>query len=327
MQSKINRRRDMLGVLALAALAPGVIHAQSRSPFPTKPITIIVSAAAGGSVDVSARIVGEKLSQILHVPVVIDNRPGAGGHIGGGIVAKASPDGYTLLCSSGSVLVSGVYRNLTYNPFQDLTPIGMLVSATFLLVTGNQTKFGTLQELIAYGNANPGKLYFASSGTGNSTHIGAEMLSRMTGIKAIHVPYKGSVGALTDLVGGRVDFMIDNKASSLPQISGGKLKALGVTSPKRIAELPNVPAVAELVPGYRLEGWNGLFAPQGTPTDVIEKLTVALKKALNDPQVASKMAASVGDARYLSPEETRTFMLQDQARLAKVVTEANIHAE
>jgi tripartite-type tricarboxylate transporter receptor subunit TctC len=316
--------RRTLGAVAVASTLSSLVGTARAEQYPSKPIRMIVPNDPGGSVDISARIVLPRMGQLLGQTFVVDNRPGAGGHIGAAQAARAAPDGYTLLCSSGSVLLSGVYRNLPYDPINDFRPIGMLVTAGFVLVVPASSPHKTLQQLIDFGRANPGKLSFGSSGTGNSTHIGAEMLSMMTGMKTVHVPYKGSVGALTDLVGGRIDFMIDNKASSMAQLKSGATLALGVTPLKRLPELPDVPAIGEIVPGFQLEGWNGLFAPKATSTAIVEQVSAALKTALAEPAVAQAMADAVGDARYLGPAETAQYMEGDHERLSKVVKAANI---
>jgi tripartite-type tricarboxylate transporter receptor subunit TctC len=324
MKSAIFRIAATVATFNAFALFAVSAQAQSAAAYPSKPITMIVSAASGGVVSITARGVQQPMSEVLGQPIVVEDRPGAGGHIGNALVAKAQPDGYTILASAGAVLLSGVYRNLPYDPIRDLIPIGMVASSGFILVVPGNSRFKTLQDLIAYARANPGKLNFASTSTGNSTHIGAEMLGMMTNSKMTHIPYKGSVGALTDVIGGRVDFLIDNKASSLPHIKSGAVRALGVTAPKRSADLPNVPAIGEIVPGYQIEGWTGLFAPKGTDKAVIDKLTAALKSALSNPAIAQKVSELVGEARYMAPAELAQFMQQDHARLSKVVNAANI---
>jgi tripartite-type tricarboxylate transporter receptor subunit TctC len=315
--------RYLLAILLLSALLSSPMTS-AQQVYPSRPITMVVSAAAGGVVDITLRAIQPRLSELLGQLVIIDNRPGAGGHIGAALAAKAPTDGYTILGSAGSVLLSGVYRNLAYDPVNDFTPIGMVASAGFLLVVPGSSPFKNLQELIAFGKANPGKLNFGSTGTGNSTHIGSEMLSMMTGIKTIHVPYKGSVGALADLIGGRIDFLIDNRASSLQHIKAGSIRALGATSQKREADLENVPTIGEVVPGYQIEGWTGIFAPKGTDKAIVDKLSSALKTALSDPVLAKKVSELVGEAKYMAPAELSKFMQQDHERLKKVVNAANI---
>lgn len=323
MNPRSTTRRALLGTCVALLCAP-VIASGQTAEYPQKPITMVVSAAAGGVVDITARSIQQRMGELLGTSIVIDNRPGAGAHIGNAVVAKAVPDGYTILASAGSVLVSGVVRNISYDPIKDLTPIGMVASSAFILVVPANSPFKTLDDMVAYGKAHPNQLNFGSTGVGNSTHIGAEMLSLLTGMKATHVPYKGSAAALTDLIGGRIDFLVDNKASSLSHIRSGALRALGVTSPGRSADLPDVPAIGEVVPGYEIEGWTGLFAPGGTDPEILRTLSDALKRTLEDPVLAAKVSELVGEARYLSASELLQYMERDRARLGKVVTAANI---
>jgi len=323
MNPRSTTRRALLGTCVALLCAP-VIASGQTAEYPQKPITMVVSAAAGGVVDITARSIQQRMGELLGTSIVIDNRPGAGAHIGNAVVAKAVPDGYTILASAGSVLVSGVVRNIPYDPVKDLTPIGMVASSAFILVVPANSPFKTLDDMVAYGKAHPNQLNFGSTGVGNSTHIGAEMLSLLTGMKATHVPYKGSAAALTDLIGGRIDFLVDNKASSLSHIRSGALRALGVTSPGRSADLPDVPAIGEVVPGYEIEGWTGLFAPGGTDPKILQTLSDALKRTLEDPVLAAKVSELVGEARYLSASELLQYMERDRARLGKVVTAANI---
>ncbi|NYT22909.1 tripartite tricarboxylate transporter substrate binding protein [Alcaligenaceae bacterium] len=323
MNPRSTTRRALLGTCVALLCAP-IIASGQTAEYPQKPITMVVSAAAGGVVDITARSIQQRMGELLGTSIVIDNRPGAGAHIGNAVVAKAVPDGYTILASAGSVLVSGVVRNISYDPIKDLTPIGMVASSAFILVVPANSPFKTLDDMVAYGKAHPNQLNFGSTGVGNSTHIGAEMLSLLTGMKATHVPYKGSAAALTDLIGGRIDFLVDNKASSLSHIRSGALRALGVTSPGRSADLPDVPAIGEVVPGYEIEGWTGLFAPGGTDPKILQTLSDALKRTLEDPVLAAKVSELVGEARYLSASELLQYMERDRARLGKVVTAANI---
>uniref|UniRef100_UPI003F498FDA Bug family tripartite tricarboxylate transporter substrate binding protein n=1 Tax=Cupriavidus necator TaxID=106590 RepID=UPI003F498FDA len=313
----------------LIGLAPVLTtHAGAAvDPYPNKPIQLVIPNVAGGAVDVSARALLPRMSALLGQPIVPDNRPGAGGHLGNAIAARSSPTGYTILACSGSVLLSGVYRNLTYNPIADFTPIGMFATGAFLLVVPTSSRFHTVADLVAFAKANPGKLNYASTGTGNSSHIAGEMLNMMAGVSTTHVPYKGSAPALTDVIAGQVDFLFDNRASSLPQVRAGKLRALAVTSAERMPELPNVPTVGETLHGYQMEGWIGLFAPAGTDPTIVGKLSDSLRKSLSDPAVAAKVAELVGDARYMSPTALARFMREDQARLQKVVKAANISVQ
>lgn len=320
MFSKKIHRRACIGILALSAA-----HLSWAQPYPTKPISLVVPLLAGGAVDAAARTLQPTLSQELGVPVVVENKPGAGGQLGNSFVARSAPDGYTALIATGSTLFSGVYRKLDYDPDQ-LIPVALVATAGLLLVVPKNSPFQSLEKLIAYGKAHPGKLNYASPGTGNSSHIGSEMLKMLTGVEANHVPYRGSNPALTDLIGERVDFMLDNKASSLEHIRAGRLRALGATA-KRLAELPDVPAISEVVPNFHIEGWIGIFLPKGTDPAVVNKLSSAIQATMTDPKVLAKLSAQLGEGKLMQGTELRQFIAQDRQRLRQVVEHAHIRAD
>ncbi len=312
-------------LLATAAALPWAgAHAQA---FPARPLTMLVPSTAGGVVDIAGRHVQPGMAADLGQPVVVENRPGGGGHIAAAAVARAAPDGYTVLCSAGSILISGIVRNLPYAPMTDLAPVARLTLGGFLLLVPKDSPFATLADLIAYGRANPGKLMYASTSVGNSTHIGGEMLSLFTGMKATHVPYKGNVQALSDLATGQVHYSIDSRAPALPMIRAGKVRVLAVTSAERAPDYPDLPAIAEQVPGYGLEGWVGVFAPRRTPPDVVARLAESIRRTLADPAVARRMAESGSDPAFLGPDACARFMAADHARVNRVVREANITAD
>lgn len=312
-------------LLAAAAAAPWV-GARAQA-WPARPLSILVPSTAGGVVDISARIVQPGLAADLGQPVVVENRPGGGGHIAAGAVARAAPDGYTLLCSAGSILVSGIVRNLPYAPMTDLVPACRLTVGGFLLLVSASSPFRNLAELIAHGRANPGKLTYASTSIGNSTHIGGEMLSLLAGMKAVHVPYKGNVQALTDVASGRVDFSIDSRPPALPLIRGGQMRVLAVTNTERQPDFPDLPAIAEQVPGYGIEGWTGLFAPSRTPQPVIDRIAEAARRTLADPAVIQRSKDNGSEPGFLGPRDALAFMRMDHERVNRVVREANITAD
>lgn len=315
-------RRTLL--MTAAALPLGTARAQA---WPVRPITVVVPSTPGGVVDISARLVQPGLMAGLGQTVVVDNRPGAGGHIAGRAVARAAADGYTVLCSAGSILVSGVIRNLSYSPMTDLTPVCRLTLGGFVLLVSANSPYRTLADLIARGRAEPGKLTYASTSVGNSTHIGGEMLSLLAGMKAVHVPYKGNVQALADVAAGRVDFSIDSRPPALPLIRGGQLRALAVTNTERQPDFPDLPAIAEQLPGYGIEGWTGLFAPARTPLPLIDKIADAARRALSDPAVIQRSKDNGSEPAFLGPAEAAAFMKMDHERLNRVVREANIQAD
>jgi len=314
-------------IATASALALASVAAKAQSAWPTRPVTVLVPSTAGGVVDISARTVQPGLSSDLGVSVVVENRPGGGGHIAAAAVARATPDGYTLLCSAGSILVSGIVRNLPYSPMSDLVPVCRLTLGGFLLLVSSQSPYKSLADLIAYGKANPGKLTFASTSVGNSTHIGGEMLSLLTGMKAVHVPYKGNVQALTDVAAGRVDFSVDSRPPALPLIRGGQLRVLAVTNTERQSDYPQLPAIAEQVPGYGIEGWTGLFAPAKTRPEIVARIAEAARRTLSDPAVIQRSRDGGAEPAFLAPEAALAFMRLDHERVNRVVREANITAD
>ena len=269
-----------------AALAAFATLAHAQTPYPTKPIRIVVPFPAGGTTDILARAVAQRLTETLGQPVVVDNRPGAGGNIGAELVAKAAPDGYTLLMGTVGThaINASLYAKMPYDHVRDFAPVILVAGVPNVLVINPALPVNSVQELIAYGKANPGKLNFASSGNGTSIHLSAELFKTMTGVQMAHVPYKGSAPALVDLMGGQVQLMFDNLPSALPQIKAGKLKALAVTSAQRSSALPDVPTVIESgLPGFEASSWFGLLAPAGTPKDIIAKLNGEVAKWLATP--------------------------------------------
>lgn len=319
MSLKLNRRTVLAGMAALPLMG----HAED---FPTRTITIVVASAPGGIIDVIGRTLGNAISENLKTTVVVENKPGGAGHIGASFVAKSKPDGYTLLSTSGATLTSGVVRNLNYDPVKDLVPVARVIVTPVILVVAADSPYKSVSDLVAAAKAKPGSVFFGSTNAGNSTHIGGEMLNVMTGMGATHVPYKGSAPALQDLIGGRIQFMFDTRPSTMPLVEGGKLRILAVSSQQRQKDLPNVPTVAETVPGFELEGWGGLFAPAATPLPVLEKLAAAQKSAIESPEFAKRLRMA-GDIAYLPPVPARAYMMEDHERVSKIVQAANIRVD
>ena len=304
-----------------AAFAAGV----SAQAYPTKPIRIVVPFPAGGTTDVLARAAAQKLAETLGQPAVVDNRPGAGGNIGAELVAKSAPDGYTLLMGTvGTHAINpGLYPKLPYDHVKDFAPVILVAGVPNVLVINPALPVNSVQELIAYAKANPGKLNFASSGNGTSIHLSAELFKTMAGVQMTHVPYKGSAPALQDLVGGQVQLMFDNLPSSLALIKGGKLKALAVTSATRAAALPDVPTLAESgLPGFEASSWFGLLAPTGTPPPVIARLNGEIAKWLATPEAKEKLLAQGANAAGGTPEDFARFITAETAKWQKVVKES-----
>jgi tripartite-type tricarboxylate transporter receptor subunit TctC len=317
---KSNLQRFVAG-LCLGVLA-SLAWAQS---YPAKPIRLVVPFPAGGTTDILARAVAQRLTDDWGQPVVVDNRPGAGGNIGTELVAKAAPDGYTL--EMGTVgthaINASLYAKLPYDPVKDFAPVILVAGVPNVLVVNPAVPATTLQELIAYAKANPGKLNFASPGNGTSGHLCGELFKVMAGVQMAHVPYKGSAPALHDLIGGQVQLMFDNLPSALPQIKAGKLRALAVTSTTRAPALPDVPTLAEAgVPGYAAASWFGLFAPAGTPPAVVAKVNTAVAHWLASPEAKEKLLAAGADPAGGSPEDFARHVAAEATKWAKVVRES-----
>ncbi len=319
-----SRRQFAMGLLATAALSSGLATttAQAQPAFPSRPLSIIVPFAAGGATDILARIVGQALSTEIGQSVIIENRPGAGGNIGGQLAAKANPDGHTLFMGAvGTHAINpSLYKKMPYDPIKDLAPLTRVANVPNLLVANPQQPFKTVQELIAYAKANPGKVNFGSSGNGTSIHLSGEMFSHMAKADIVHVPYKGSAPAMNDLLGNQIAIMFDNMPSALQYVRAGKLNALGVTSAKRSPELPNVPTIAEAgVPGYEASSWFGLFVPAATPAPVQAKLHAALVKVLAQPDVKKRMADQGAEVVSEKPEQFAAFIQAESRKWGQVV--------
>jgi tripartite-type tricarboxylate transporter receptor subunit TctC len=313
-------KRCAVGV-CLALLA-GAAFAQT---YPSRPIRLVVPFPAGGATDIIARAVAQKLTEDWGQPVIVDNRPGAGGNIGSELVAKAAPDGYTI--EMGTVgthaINASLYAKMPYDHVKDFTPVILVASVPNVLEVNPSLPVNSVQELIAYAKANPGKLNFASSGNGTSIHLSGELFKVMTGVQMTHVPYKGSAPALQDLIAGQVQLMFDNLPPSLPQIRAGKLRALAVTSATRAPALPDVPTVAESgLPGFEASSWFGLLAPAGTPQPLIAKLNSAVSAWLATPEAKEKMTSIGANSAGGSPEDFAKHIAAETAKWSKVVKES-----
>ena len=295
--------------------------------YPVKPLRIVVPFAPGGSTDIFARLVAEKLSASLAQPVVVENRAGASGNIGGEAVAKAAPDGYTVLMATTGVMAinHALFRGLPYDAAKDLEPVVFIASITNVLAVPLDLPAKSVAELVALAKKEPGKLTFASSGAGSSTHLSAELLKSMAEIDVLHVPFKGSGQALIDVVAGRVSMIIDNMPSALPHIKGGKLRALGVTGSKRSGALPEVPTIAEAgVAGYESLSWSGFAAPAGTPREVVQRLNRETALILLAPEMRQKLAEQGADAVGGSPESFAEHARREREKWARLVRERGI---
>ena len=319
--------RRHLSVLLLASAAAWGAHAQER--FPAKPITIVVPQAAGGANDAIARVLGQKLSQQLGQSVVIDNRPGAGGNVGTAYVARAKPDGYTLLvqADSAQVINPWLYKSTGFDPVKDFEPVAPLAHAGYVLTAHPSFAANNMKELIALAKANPGKYHIASAGNGTLNHLIGEMLGKAAGIELTHVPYKGSAAAATDVVGGQVPLSVQSLPSSIAFIKGGKLKVLGVVNEKRVAALPDVPTIGETLPGFGKTPWYGMFAPAGTPRAIVTQLNAEVMKILSAPDVKERLQAIGAEPMSATPEQFQAMVKADLEKWARLVRSAGITAD
>ncbi len=313
-------------LFAAITLTTGSVYAQQQ--FPTRPIKMIVPYAAGGGTDIVARLAAQKLQAKWGTPVVVENRGGAGGNVGAEEVFNAPPDGYTILFTAQGPLVvnQSLYAKLDYDPAK-FTPVSLVVIAYNALLAYPQVPAKTLPELIAYAKAHPGKLNYASQGIGTAAHLTAELFNTMAGVKITHVPYRGSGPALTDLVGGHVDLMFSELAPSLPFIRSGRLRALAVSSKKRLAVLPNVPTVAETIPGFEVTSWWAVVAPPGTPAPIAERLSAGLGEVVKRPEVAQKLSELSMVPKGSSPAELSAFIGAEAKRWGEVIRTSGARAE
>jgi tripartite-type tricarboxylate transporter receptor subunit TctC len=294
--------------------------AAAQDDFPSRPIRLITPAAQGGTTDILARVFGAKLSEVFKQQVLVDNRASASGVVAGEMVATAKPDGYTLLLAYHQHTVNAALNpKLPYHPVNSFTPITQLTSAAQLLVIHPSNPPRTLEEFIAWTKAHPGPLNFGSAGIGSGGHLAGELYKQMTGVKAEHVPYKGSGPALVALLAGEYQFNFAGLQAAQTQVRAGRIRALAVTSPKRVPALPDLPAMAEALPGFEIVGWYGVLGPAKMPEPVVARLHAELMKILNSPEVRDRIVADGSEPVGSAPEAFRQFMLADAAKWAKVV--------
>ena len=325
-----SRRRFAMGGLALAAAAAALPLGAAAQAYPTKPITIVVPFAAGGTTDILARVIGQALGKELGQSVIVDNRAGAGGNIGAALAAKAPADGYTLLMGTvGTHAINqSLYKKLPFDPVKDFAPLTRVAMVPNLLVANPTKPYKNVKELIAYAQANPRKVNFGSSGSGSSIHLSGELFNSLAKVDMVHVPYRGSSPAVTDLLGGQIDIMFDNMPSAIQHVRSGKLRPLAVTTAKRSAELPEVPTVAEAgVPGYEATSWFGMFAPAATPAPIVARLNGALVKVLGDAEVKKKLSEQGAEAHAEKPEQFAEFIRSESAKWSKVVKDSGASAD
>ena len=317
------RRRFTLGAIASAAvLGSGLMSSTAAlaQAYPSKPVTIVVPFAAGGTTDILARIIGQALTTELGQSVIVDNRAGAGGNIGGAMAAKAPADGYTLFMGTVGThaINASLYKKMPFDPIKDFAPLTRVANVPNLLVANPAQPYKTVKELIAYAKANPGKVNFGSSGNGSSIHLSGELFKSLAKVDMVHVPYKGSAPAVTDLLGNQIGIMFDNMPSAIQHVRSGKLVPIAVTTAKRSPELPNVPTIAEAgVAGYEATSWFGMFAPAGTPAPVLAKLNTALVKVLNQAEVKKKINEQGAETTSETPEQFAAFIQAESVKWGK----------
>jgi tripartite-type tricarboxylate transporter receptor subunit TctC len=321
--------KTMMRPLLLGSLLAATMSAGFGQTYPNKPVRLIVPFAPGGFTDVVARILGQKLSASLGQQFVIENKPGAGSIIGTDFGAKAAPDGYTLVMVSTTHVISPwIYKNVPYDPIKSFTVVSKLVDSPYVLLVNPKVPAQNVQEFIALAKAAPNTIRYASSGNGSSQHLMGGLFVALTGAKLQHVPYKGSGGAATDLVAGIVESSFAGVPNALSQVPQGRLKALAVTTAKRIPQLPDVPTMQEAgVPGYEASVWLALLAPAGTPRDVVTKLNTEIGKVMNSPETRKALYDAGVEVTPSTPEAMSEYMVQELARWGKVVKESGIKLE
>jgi tripartite-type tricarboxylate transporter receptor subunit TctC len=322
-------RQVITSAAAVLVAASAAAHAQSAAPYPVRPIRIVVPQSAGASTDLTARLIGQKLNVVFGQPVIVDNRPGAGSIIGTDLVAKATPDGYTLLVVASSITLNPtLHKNLPFDPVRDLAPITQLSSFPNMLVVHPAVPVKTVKDLIALAKAKPRGINYGSSGTGTGTHLSAELFKYMTGVDMVHVPYKGGGPAVQALLGGQVQLNFATIVSVLPHVRGGKLRAVAVTTAKRSPSAPDVPTIAESgVPGYDHGPWNGFLAPAKTPRTVIARLNEEVARILHTPETRAVFTNEGAEPVGNKPEEFGAIIRDETAKWAKVIRAAGIKAD
>ena len=332
-QSKMKRLgwNGKLGSAAAAFAAALLLlsAADAQTPWPDRPVTMIVPWAPGGSTDILARTLSEHLTKSFGQPFVVENKPGASGNIGSNVVAKAKPDGYTLLVGSMSThaMNGSLFVTMPFKPVDDFTPIALVAYVTNTMVINASVPVKTVPEFIAYAKANPGKLAYASAGPGSTNHLSAALFEKAAGIQMLHVPYKGGAPAVLDTVAGQTQVFFSAGTQTLPHVKSGKLKLLAVTEEKRSSLLASTPTVAETLPGYELAVWYGVFGPAGMPRDLTVRLNTEINRIMQTPEVKEKMAGIGVEVANLSPTQFHEILVKDTAKYTKLIAELGIKPE
>ncbi|WP_456281237.1 tripartite tricarboxylate transporter substrate binding protein [Cupriavidus sp. JZ107] len=313
----------LLGALTLAAACGAAI---AQTAYPTRPVTIVVPYSPGGTTDIVARLAAQYLSESLGKSFVVDNRPGASGTIAAGMVAKAAPDGYTLLANEvGQTATPALFSNLKYDPVKDLTPVTLIAETPVVLAVTPSLPVRTLKDLLTYGKAHPNALNYGSGGAGSGPHIAGELFKQVSGIPVTHVPYKGSGPAITDLMAGQIQMLSSAAPTIAPHVVSGKIRALAVAGPRRVPTLPDVPTAAEAgLPGFQFSIWFGLAAPHGTPPEIVNKLNAELQKMLQQPAIREKLSAAGADPVGAGPEAFGKRIASETRRWGDLIRQSGI---
>jgi tripartite-type tricarboxylate transporter receptor subunit TctC len=321
-------RRQFLQAVAVSAALPALPRVAWSQAYPARPVRILCGFPGGSSQDIVARIIAQWLSEQFAAPIIVDNRPGAGGNIAVETVVNAPPDGYTLLMTGPNNAVNAtLYDNLKFDFIRDIAPVAGIMSVPLVMEVNLTVPATTVPEFIAYAKANPGKINMASAGNGTAVHIAGELFRMMTGVDMVHVPYRGTPAAMTDLLGGRVQVIFDNMPGSIGYLRAGKLRPLAVTTAARSQLLPDVPPLADFVPGYAASAWYGVGAPKGTPAEIIAKLNQAINAALADPAMQARLIDLGGTVLPGSPADLARFIAEETDKWGKVVRFAGIKPE
>jgi tripartite-type tricarboxylate transporter receptor subunit TctC len=314
-----------------ALLCVGLFAASTAQgqPYPSKPIRIVVPFAAGGTSDILARALGPHVTTAWGQPVIVENRTGANGNVGADFVAKSAPDGYTMLLSDvGALAINpSVYPSMPFDPVKDFSPIVMVSYSPHVLAVHPSVPVNTVQELIAYARANPGKLNFANSGTGGAPHLAGVEFAARTGVQWAYIPYKGGSAAVTDVIAGNANVLFNGMLATYPSVKGGRLRGLAISGAKRVPSAPELPTVAETLPGFETGSYQGLLAAAGTPREIVNRLNAEFTRILNTPAMLEMLAKQGTEVRAGPPEALGTFIASEKARWAKVVKEAGIKAD
>jgi tripartite-type tricarboxylate transporter receptor subunit TctC len=318
-------RRIFLTCAIGAVAIPALSRTARAENYPSRPVKIIVPVPPGGALDINARLMGHWLSDHMGQPFVIENRPGAGTNLGVEAVARAQPDGHTLLLIPQSVTTNAtLYRHLSFDFIRDIVPIAMISSLPLVMLVNVNNPAKTVPKFIAWAKANPGKVNMASGGTGSASHIGGEFFKTMTGINMLHVPYKGGAPAITDLMGGTIQVYFSPLPESIGVIKGGKVRALAVTTAKRVASLPDIPTIGESVPGFEISTWQGIGAPKNTPAEIVAALNKQINAGLADPKVKTRILELGGEPAPISTADFEKRVVDETARWATVIRNAKI---